>query len=562
MTDTITPTTPASSPAVALADEFVRHRAATDHAWSLWTGDLTHLEEWDDPRTDAEDALRARLAEFARRAATTPAADDRDRLLLETVAATAHALDRELVWRAELTWVNHASGLLPSILTFLPRYPLVTAEHGDRYLDKVRALPTFLGHWCDRLVAAAPAGIVPIGHLVAGTIALLDRQLAAPLATGPLGRQAPPVELDAAAAERWIAELHRLLDGVVTEAVARLRTTLQEHTLPAARPDDRPGLVHLPEGAAHYETLIGVHTTLPLTAADVHATGLAQVARLEEEYLELAGPLLGLDDVDAIYARLRDDPSLRYADAGALVADATAALAKAAGAMGDWFGRLPEAPCVASAIEQGSLAFYSPPARDGSKPGQFFFNTADPSMWGTFQLEATTYHEGIPGHHLQFSIAQELDGLHPLLGRYYVTAYGEGWGLYTERLADEMGLYSTPLDRVGMLAADSMRACRLVVDTGLHALGWSREEAIAYMSAHSPLSPVQVVGEIDRYIGHPGQAVSYMIGRLEIERLRADTERRLGDRFDIRGFHDVVLGSGSVTLPSLHRLVEAWDPAR
>jgi uncharacterized protein (DUF885 family) len=240
------------------------------------------------------------------------------------------------------------------------------------------------------------------------------------------------------------------------------------------------------------------------------------------------------------------------------VADATVALAKAAAAMGAWFGRLPAAPCVAESIEQGALAFYSPPARNGSKPGTFFFNTADPTMWATYQLEAVTYHESIPGHHLQFSIAQEIPDLHPLLGRYYITAYGEGWGLYTERLADEMGLYSTPLDRVGMLAADSMRACRLVVDTGLHALGWSREAAITYMREHSPMSHQQVAGEIDRYIGNPGQAVSYMIGRLEIDRIRAEAERARGNAFDIRGFHDVVLGSGSVTLASLRRLVEAW----
>jgi uncharacterized protein (DUF885 family) len=195
---------------------------------------------------------------------------------------------------------------------------------------------------------------------------------------------------------------------------------------------------------------------------------------------------------------------------------------------------------------------------DGSKPGRFFFNTADPSMWGTFQLEATTDHEGIPGHHLQLAIAQEDPRLHRLLGDYYIAAYNEGWGLYTERLADEMGLYSSELDRVGMLAADSMRACRLVVDTGLHALGWGRQQAIDYMLEHSPMTKVQVEGEIDRYIGTPGQALGYMMGRLEIDRIRSETQDRLGSRFDIKEFHDTVLSTGSVPIATLQRVVNDW----
>jgi len=259
-----------------------------------------------------------------------------------------------------------------------------------------------------------------------------------------------------------------------------------------------------------------------------------------------------------IYRRLRDDPGLHYLDAETLVADASAALAKAVAASPAWFGTLPQAPCVANSIEQGALAFYSRPARDGSKPGRFFFNTVDPSMWGTFQLEAVTYHEGVPGHHLQLAIAQENPELHHLLADYYIAAYNEGWGLYTERLADEMGLYSTELDRVGMLSADSMRACRLVVDTGIHAFGWTRDQAIDYMLDHSPMTRTQVEGEIDRYIGDPGQALGYMLGRLEFERIRNDAESRLADRFGIKDFHDVVLSTGSVPISTLRRVVNDW----
>jgi uncharacterized protein (DUF885 family) len=302
--------------------------------------------------------------------------------------------------------------------------------------------------------------------------------------------------------------------------------------------------------------LVWANTSLDVTAQSVHEVGLAQIERLDSEYRQLGGTVLGTTDLNDIFQRLRDDPDLRYRDAAVLVADATAILARAASSLDGWFGRVPQAACTANAIEQGPLAFYSQPSRDGSQPGQFFFNTSDPGMWCTFQLEAVTFHEGVPGHHLQLAIAQENEEMHRLMSDYYISAYNEGWGLYTERLADEMGLYSSDLDRMGMLAGDSMRACRLVVDTGLHALGWSRDRAIGYMLDNSPMTRTQVVGEIDRYIGSPGQALGYMMGRLEIDAIRRDAEAALGDAFDIAAFHDTVLSTGSVPLGTLRRVVD------
>ena len=208
---------------------------------------------------------------------------------------------------------------------------------------------------------------------------------------------------------------------------------------------------------------------------------------------------------------------------------------------------------MAAEVEQGALAFYSKPIPEVGKPGRFFFNTSDPSAWKTFQLEAVTFHESIPGHHLQLALVVETDDIHGVHTDLPVTVYAEGWGLYTERLADEMGLYSSELDRIGMLAADSMRACRLVTDTGIHALGWSRDRAIQYVLDHSPLSRRIAMGEIDRYIGMPGQALSYMIGRLEIDRIRSEAEQRPG--FEIKAFHDAVLSHGMVPLGTLRDLV-------
>lgn len=229
-------------------------------------------------------------------------------------------------------------------------------------------------------------------------------------------------------------------------------------------------------------------------------------------------------------------------------------MARAWEAMGDWFEVLPQAPCTVTGTTSGAKAFYFPPAPDGSRGGSFFINIDKPESWGTFELEAMAFHEGIPGHHLQLAIAAELPDSVPAIRRFSENAaYAEGWGLYTERLADEMGLYSTEVDRLGMLAADSMRACRLVVDTGIHALGWTRSQAVDYMVENSPLTREMCQPEIDRYILTPGQACSYMIGRLEIERMRRTAQAAPG--FDIKKFHSAVLDSGALPLDVLDRVV-------
>jgi len=212
----------------------------------------------------------------------------------------------------------------------------------------------------------------------------------------------------------------------------------------------------------------------------------------------------------------------------------------------------------AAAAPGAPAAYYMAPSADGSRPGTYFANTYQVTERFKHTAEVTAFHEAIPGHHFQISLALSLDDI-PLLRRVNgFTAYVEGWGLYTERLAQEMGLYSGDVALLGMLSMDSLRAGRLVVDTGLHAKGWSREQAIDYLRTNSPMPLVEIEAEVDRYIAYPGQALSYMVGRLEILRMRQAAERRLGDRFDIRAFHDVVLGSGAVPLGVLDTLVGEW----
>jgi uncharacterized protein (DUF885 family) len=257
---------------------------------------------------------------------------------------------------------------------------------------------------------------------------------------------------------------------------------------------------------------------------------------------------------------------LRWSNAEEILVAAEAAVRRAEAVSVDWFGRLPAAVCTLEAIpeleaEGAAPAYYMPPALDGSRPGTYYTNVNRPEERTSFDLESVAFHEAVPGHHFQISIALELPDL-PVIRRLPMfTAYVEGWGLYSERLADEMGLYSSPLQRLGMLSADVWRASRLVVDTGMHAMGWSRQQAVDYLLANTPVAPIDVESEIDRYIAYPGQALSYMTGRLEIEALRARAEAALDEGFDIRGFHDTMLGSGALPLSVLGDVVDAWIDA-
>jgi uncharacterized protein (DUF885 family) len=410
----------------------------------------------------------------------------------------------------------------------------------------------------DRHREGVASGRTPADFAVRQTVEQLDRWLATPVDQDPmLAVQDPPAGVDAAG---WRERLETVVRKQVRPAVERYRDVLRDEVAPHARPDERCGLTHLPDGDEVYAKAAAYFTTVDTPPEEIHEIGLRQVAALEEEYRALGPEVVGSDDVPIIFSALREDPALHHTSADEIVADSKSAMARARAVMGDWFGRLPRSDCDVEATTSGAIAYYFAPPKDGSRGGVFFMNVSEPEGWGRFEIENTSYHEGIPGHHLQLAIAGELDGIPEFRKRAFIAAYGEGWGLYTERLADEMGLYSTPLDRIGMLSADSMRACRLVVDTGMHALGWSRQQAVDYMVANSPMRPGHIGAEIDRYAVTPGQALSYMIGRLEIQRIRRAVEARQGDAFDIKAFHDAVLDSGPMPLGLLDAVVAARLP--
>lgn len=332
-----------------------------------------------------------------------------------------------------------------------------------------------------------------------------------------------------------------------------------------ARPGD--GVGRLPDGASYYAERLQFHTTTAITPDEVHALGLAEVARIQAEMLALA-PKMGIKakDLTGLFAAVRDNPMSFYPDSdegrAAYLAHAQASLDAMSAKLPSAFTTLPKAPLVVKRVEafrekSAGKAFYQRPAPDGSRPGTYYANLYNMREMPRYEVDALAFHEGLPGHHLQLAIATELKGIPDFRKFGGFTAYSEGWGLYTELLAKEMGFYTDPWQDFGRLKMDLWRAIRLVVDSGMHHKGWSREQAIQYHLDNTPSDREEIVRAVERYAVYPGQATAYTIGKLEILKLRAEARKAMGDRFDIRGFHDVILKSGAVPLDVLAENVRA-----
>jgi uncharacterized protein (DUF885 family) len=333
-----------------------------------------------------------------------------------------------------------------------------------------------------------------------------------------------------------------------------------EDYAPHARSGD--GVCYLDDGDAIYRHHILAWTTLAEDPRAIHDYGLARLAAIDEQERAIADEL-GFADVAALRAHLETAPENHVAEPAELVGVAEELIARAEAEAPRWFGRLPRDGCEVRAVEphmeqEAPPAFYMPPSEDGSRRGLYFINTFEPASRHLHRIAAATFHEAVPGHHFQIAIEQELSGL-PSFRRFGSRlaggAFAEGWALYTERLADEMGLYRTPLERFGALETEAWRAARLVVDTGIHALRWTRRQSIELLVERAGLARLEAETETDRYISWPGQALSYMLGQREILALRAELEARDGDRFDHRAFHDEVIGHGSLPLSTLRALL-------
>jgi uncharacterized protein (DUF885 family) len=440
-----------------------------------------------------------------------------------------------------------------------------TSSDAANLLARYRQISKAIDTDIENLLRGKNAGLVANEESAKRVIAMLDTQLATPLEKWPL--VAPALSPAAAFTDEERTQLSEVVKTEIKPAIERYNTMLKKELLPIARPEARTGLAALSLGKACYQALIKNHTTLNTTAEHLHQKGREEIERINKEMVELGEKLFKTSDLARILEKLRSDNSLYFNDEREIEEKAKRALDAARARIDGYFGILPRADCVIARIPDyeapfTTIAYYREPIPNGTKPGEYFVNVYQPKTRPRFEAEVLAFHESIPGHHLQIAIAQELEALPAFRKHRNLTVFVEGWGLYTERLADEMGLYSGDLDRMGMLSYDAWRASRLVVDTGIHAMGWSRTAAKSYMLAHTALAPNNIDNEVDRYIVSPGQALAYKTGQLELRRLRGEAERALGGKFDVKGFHDAVLGRGAVSLPILQRQVASWVETR
>ncbi|MCA0395294.1 MAG: DUF885 domain-containing protein, partial [Proteobacteria bacterium] len=511
-----------------------------------------------------EAADREALAALRRidRAALSPA-DQLDYDAFEWLQARAVERQR---FREYLQPIGHQGGVQTAdgIAELLP---FANAQDYRDWIARLQALPALVAQTTALMQAGIAAGSLPPKVLMQRVPAQIRAQVVADPADSPFYKpfRAMPASIPAAEQDALRRQAREVIAARVVPAYREFGRFFEQDYLPKAR--DTIAASDLPDGRAYYDFLAGWYTTTDLTADQIHAIGLREVARIRAEMEKVRAEVGFGGDLPAFFAHLRTDPKFFYSDPADLL-EAYQAMAKRIDPELVKIARtLPRLPYGVRAIPDNiapdtTTAYYQGGAVDGSRPGYYYVNLYKPQTRPKWEMMALSLHEAVPGHHFQFARAAELPDLPMFRRTAYFVAYGEGWGLYAERLGYDMGLYDDPYDRMGQLAYDMWRAVRLVVDTGMHAKGWSRQQAIDYFMDNAPKTEQDVVNEVDRYIAWPGQALAYKIGQLKISELRARAEQALGPKFDLRDFNDAVLGTGSVPLETLERHIDAWIAAR
>ena len=490
-----------------------------------------------------------------------------DRSVLSSLVHGAQQDAEHSLWAANAS----AKGYVSRQALVFQAIPAMTAadpESADRYCLRLAGLGRFFAGIGERYAAEAASGRPPTACGVMDSITQLDGYLALPVERDAL-LAAVSTSHDPGLRKR----AESLLEHEVRPAMAALAERLRGDILPTARADDRVSISTVRGGRDSYIAAVARHTTTDLTPVEIHRIGLDVLEQTRSEWQIVGQRALGESDFGTIAGHMRTDPGLRFDTSAQIVAVAQAALDRANTARDRYFPVYDIGDCVIEEInpidaEHSALAYYRPPAVDGSRPGAHCLSATNPSSRFRFEYEALAFHESVPGHHLQLALAQKLDI--PRYRRYLdveACSFNEGWGLYSEQLADEMGLYGDDLSRLGMLSFRALRACRLVVDTGLHHLGWTRAQAVDVMFENTATTREHVTSEVDHYIAWPGQALAYLIGRREIVRLRAGAKQQLGPRFSVSDFHAGVLGHGAVPLTVLADIIGRWtagvpDPRR
>jgi uncharacterized protein (DUF885 family) len=544
-----------------------------------YLGIKTDYGKWDDisdARQDEDIALVKADLEKMRRDFDMTALDEEARLsyrIFEYISERTLEGDR---WRHHGYPINQMFGWQSRIPSFLINMHQVTSvADAEAYIERLQGVEALMGQVIDQLDRSADAGVIAPAFVF--PLVIEDSRNVITGAPFDDGEDSP-----------LFADIKGKIEGLEiddkekAELVQNARTALLESVKPAYQAlvdrlqtlskmaDGNPGVWALPDGKAYYNYELGYYTTTGMTADEVHELGVQDVARIHDEMRTIMKEV-GFDGTLAdFFAFMREDQQFYYpnTDEGReeYLQQARDVVEAMKAKIDDFFAVKPKADMIVKRVEafrekSAGKAFYQQPALDGSRPGIFYVNLYDMSQMPIYQLEALAYHEGTPGHHMQIAIKQELEGLPRFRKFAYFGAYTEGWGLYAEKLGKEMGFYEDPYSDFGRLAMELWRAARLVVDTGLHAKKWSREQAIAYLDENTPNPHDDNVRAIERYLVMPGQATSYKVGMIRILDLRAKAKSMLGQAFDIRGFHDVILKDAALPLSVLEEQVDRWVAA-
>jgi len=548
----------------ALIDSHWQWVVDSSPEYAVFMGDIDRASEWDDVSLEQQAENDAQLAVFEQTLKSidsnnlSEASALNQRLLLAQIQRQRerYALGFNLV---EITM----RGGPQSLFTVTETLPFRTEADYERWLQRLAALPARLEQEQAILQAGVDRGIVQarvIMQRIPGQLAkitqvdTLENPFYKPFLDFPEG-------IDPAKLQMLSERGARAIEDHVGPSYRKFEQFFNEVYLPASRVE--VGIGALKSGREMYESAARRFTTTSLSPEQIHQIGLDEVARIRGEMEELIQEL-GFDgDLQDFNDYLRTAPEFYYESPEALFEGYLAVSKRLDPELVKLFGRLPRMPYGVRAIPEQiapdtTTAYYMRPAADGSRAGYYYVNLYRPEVRPKYEMEVLSVHEAVPGHHLQIALAQELEGLPTFRKLSGPTAFIEGWGLYSERLGYDMGLYRDPYSRYGQLIYDMWRAVRLVVDTGMHYMGWTREQAIEYFKNNAAKTEADIINEIDRYIGWPGQALAYKIGQLKILELRSRAEQRLGDRFDIRAFHDHLLGAGALPLDVLEERMDRW----
>ena len=551
-----------------LLDEVWQWRLATYPTFASELGDKRYNDRWEDLSLDAIDRRQAERREFLRRlyAIDRTALDEAGKFDYELFRRDLQNNVDEAGFKGYLMPFDHRGGVQNLDIT-TQSLTFTTVKDYDDWLSRLAKLDAYVAQTIDLAERGRKAGYTAPKVLMERIPGQIAAQLVDDARDSPFYApfESMPDSIPAAQQERLRSAAREAISNKVVPAYRKLSKYFADTYLPACR--DSIGLSVLPDGGAWYEFLARRYTTTRMTPDEIHRLGLNEVRRIHDEMQKVIDGL-GFDGSFTDFLKfLRSDPRFYYDNPDDLYEAYLATAKRIDPELVKLFGKLPRMPygvkpIPASIAPDTTTAYYTAPAADGSRAGTYWVNLYKPEVRPKYEIEVLTAHEAVPGHHLQIALQQELGDMPPFRRYLGFTAFVEGWGLYSESLGYDLGLYKDPYSRFGQLTYEMWRAVRLVVDTGIHYKGWTRQQAIDFFEANAAKTHADIVNEIDRYIANPGQALAYKIGQLRIQAIRGRAERTLGDRFDIRAFHGALLAGGALPLDILEQRMDAWISAQ